>query len=139
LNPDHAPTNANLAVLLENTDSVRASELARVALQTISDVEELLRIAEVHPVDDSPLLDSNALVEEGIPEIEEVPMLESSPVDDADQGFLLDIPPMPSCHSLPPNEVRRVFNLESRNMVNDFRIRVNRPTVVPVGKLILEN
>ena len=82
LNPDHAPTNANLAVLLENTDSVRASELARVSLQTISDVEELHRIAEVHPVDDSPLLDSNALVEEGIPEIEEVPMLESSPVDD---------------------------------------------------------
>ena len=82
LNPDHAPTNANLAVLLERIDSVRASELARLALQTLSDVEELHRIASIHPIDDAPLLDSIALVEEDIPEIKEAPMLESSPVDD---------------------------------------------------------
>ena len=82
LNPDHAATNANLAVLLERIDSVRASELARLALQTLSDVEELHRIASIHPIDDAPLLDSIALVEEDIPEIKEAPMLESSPVDD---------------------------------------------------------
>ncbi|MCH2261167.1 tetratricopeptide repeat protein, partial [Candidatus Thalassarchaeum betae] len=41
LNPDHAPTAANLAVLLEVSDSVRASALAKQALETLSDVEEL--------------------------------------------------------------------------------------------------
>ena len=82
LNPDHAPTNANLAVLLEGIDSVRASELARLALRTLSDVEELHRIASIHPIDDVPLLDSSVLVEEDTPEIEESPMLESIPVDD---------------------------------------------------------
>jgi len=82
LNPDHAPTNANLAVLLEKTDSVRASELARMALQTLSDMEELHRIASIHSIDEAPLLDSSALIEEDISEIEETPMLESSPVID---------------------------------------------------------
>ena len=82
LNPDHAPTNANLAVLLEGIDSVRASELARLALRTLADVEELHRIASIHPIDDVPLLDSRVLVEEDAPEIEESPMLESVPVDD---------------------------------------------------------
>ena len=82
LNPDHAPTNANLAVLLERVDSARASELARLALQTLSDMEDLHRISGDHPVDDAPLLDSSALVEEDIPEFEKAPMLKSSPVDD---------------------------------------------------------
>jgi len=80
LNPDHAPTNANLAVLLEGSDSVRASELARRALLTISDLEDLDRIAAMHPVDDPPLLISKVTVEEEI--IEEAPMLESNPVDE---------------------------------------------------------
>jgi len=81
LNPDHAPTNANLAVLLESSDSVRASELARIALLTISDLEDLDRIASMHPVDDSPLLISKVAVEEE-EIIEESPMLESNPVDE---------------------------------------------------------
>ena len=81
LNPNHAPTNANLAVLLESSDSVRASEFARIALQTISDLEDLDRIASMHPVDDSPLLISKVAVEEE-EIIEEFPMLESNPVDE---------------------------------------------------------
>ena len=81
LNPDHAPTSANLAVLLEDSDSVRASELARRALVTISDLDDLDRIAAMHPVDDSPLLVSKVTVEEE-EEFEEAPMLESNPVDE---------------------------------------------------------
>ena len=81
LNPDHAPTSANLAVLLEDSDSVRASELARRALLTISDLDDLDRIAAMHPVDDSPLLVSKVTVEEE-EEFEEAPMLESNPVDE---------------------------------------------------------
>ena len=81
LNPDHAPTSANLAVLLEGSDSVRASELARKALLTISDIEDLDRIASMHSVDDPPLLASKVAVEEE-EVIEEAPMLESNPVDE---------------------------------------------------------
>ena len=88
LNPDHAPTAANLAVLLEVSDSIRASALAKQALETFSDVEELTRIADNHPTDEPlilsarivdedesvpPLLDSKAI-------IEEPPMLEASPI-----------------------------------------------------------
>ena len=63
LNPDHAPTAANLAVLLEVSDSVRASALAKQALETLSDVEELTRIADNHPTDE-PLILSARIVEE---------------------------------------------------------------------------
>ena len=81
LNPDHAPTSANLAVLLEGSDSVRASKLARRALLTISDLDDLDRIASMHPVDDPPLLTSKVAVEEE-GDIDETPMLESNPVDE---------------------------------------------------------
>ena len=88
LNPDHAPTAANLAVLLEVSDSIRASALAKQALETLSDVEELTRIADNHPTDEPlilsarivdddefvpPLLDSKAI-------IEEPPLLEANPI-----------------------------------------------------------
>ena len=81
LNPDHAPTSANLAVLLEGSDSVRASELARRALLTISDLEDLERIAAIHSVDEPPLLASKIAVEEE-EVIEKAPMLESNPVNE---------------------------------------------------------
>ena len=79
LNPDHAPTSANLAVLLESSDSVRASELAKMALRTIPELDDLDRIASMHPSDETPLLVSS-IPTEGDKDIEESPMLESIPV-----------------------------------------------------------
>jgi tetratricopeptide (TPR) repeat protein len=79
LNPDHAPTSANLAVLLEGSDSVRASELAKKALRTIPDLDDLDRIASKHPSDEAPILVSSIPAEED-EDIEEPPMLESIPV-----------------------------------------------------------
>ena len=89
LNPDHAPTVANLAVLLEVSDSVRASALAKQALETLSDVEELTRIADKHPTDEPPILSARIVMEEEEAEpplleskavSEEPPMLEANPV-----------------------------------------------------------
>ena len=82
LNPDHAPTSANLAVLLESSDSVRASELAKIALRTIADLDDLDRIASKHPSDESPILISS-IPEEEVKDIEEPPMLESIPVEES--------------------------------------------------------
>ena len=85
LNPNHGATSANLAVLLEGSDTVRASQMARIALETVSDLQDLHRIASMHEaedqsdsateevVDDFPMLEATAVVEE-------VPLLQSTPI-----------------------------------------------------------
>ena len=47
IEPTHGPTTANLAVLLENSDTTRASQFARLAIKSVGDVPELLRIASL--------------------------------------------------------------------------------------------
>ena len=75
LNPDHGATSANLAVLLDGTDTVRASDMARRALETIWDLEDLHRIAAMHQVDEVVDSSSNEVVEE-------VPLLKSTAVEE---------------------------------------------------------
>ena len=85
LNPNHGATSANLAVLLEGSDSVRASEMARMALETVTDLEDLYRIASMHEADDEANSTSEVAVEE-VPMLEaaaveeEIPLLQSTPV-----------------------------------------------------------
>ncbi|MEE2606846.1 MAG: tetratricopeptide repeat protein [Candidatus Thermoplasmatota archaeon] len=100
LNPNHGATSANLAVLLEGSDSVRASEMARMALETISDLEDLHRIASMHEADDE--LDSST--EETV---EEVPMLEATAVE---------MPLLQSTAVL--RDIREVIS-ESQEMLNE--------------------
>ena len=69
IEPTHGPTTANLAALLENTDATRASQFARLAIKSVGDVPELLRIAS--------LIDDDLEVED-----EETPLLESRPIED---------------------------------------------------------
>ena len=45
IEPGHGPTMANLAVLLDEIDSTRASQLARIAMESVGEVPELLRIS----------------------------------------------------------------------------------------------
>ena len=75
LNPNHGATNANLAVLLEGSDSVRASEMARMALETVTDLEDLYRIASIHEAIDEGIITSEEA-------IEEIPMLEATAVEE---------------------------------------------------------
>ena len=83
IEPSHGPTTANLAVLLENSDVQRASSYARIAIQSVGDVPELLRIAALHEeeieavIEEAPLLEARP-IEEVIEE--EPPMLSASPV-----------------------------------------------------------
>jgi tetratricopeptide (TPR) repeat protein len=100
LNPNHGATSANLAVLLEGSDSVRASEMARMALETISDLEDLHRIASMHEADD----EVNSSAEETV---EEVPMLEATAVE---------MPLLQSTAVL--RDIREVIS-ESQEMLNE--------------------
>jgi len=84
IEPNHGPTAANLAVLLENSDTHRASSFARMAIVQVGEVPELLRIATLHDedlgpvIEEAPLLEARPIEEEAVEE--EVPMLSASPV-----------------------------------------------------------
>jgi tetratricopeptide (TPR) repeat protein len=45
INPDYGPTNANLAFLLEKKDPERSVNFAKMAIESIGEDNELLRIA----------------------------------------------------------------------------------------------
>ena len=83
IEPSHGPTAANLAVLLENSDIKRASDYARLAIESVGNVPELMRIASLQEedseivIEEAPLLEARPIEEE----VEEEPlMLSTSPV-----------------------------------------------------------
>ena len=48
INPDYGATNANLAMLLENEDPERAANFAKMAMESIGEMPELLRISKLN-------------------------------------------------------------------------------------------
>ena len=73
INSKHAPTMANLAVLLESSDPSRASTLARAAMEQLGKIQQLVEIAENFEV-----IETNISVEAA--EDEELILLESREV-----------------------------------------------------------
>ena len=100
INPDHAPTAANLAILLENIDPERATVLANFAINKLGRIEQLTNLVESNEtdIDDVPLLDSSAVntiddnIEEPIENMadDDIPLLQSREVleDDGDILFV---------------------------------------------------
>jgi len=84
IEPSHGPTVANLAVLLENSEPGRASGYARMAIESVGEVPDLLRIAGLHDevskhvIEEAPMLEARP-IEDDVDE-EESPMLSASPV-----------------------------------------------------------
>ena len=74
IDPEHGATAANLAVLLESINPHRAAEMARIAIRTVGNVDELTRISKLF---DS--TEAEEVVMESAPLEEEV-LLESSPL-----------------------------------------------------------
>ena len=74
IDPEHGATAANLAVLLESINPHRAAEMARIAIRTVGNVDELTRISKLF---DS--TEAEEVVVESAPLEEEV-LLESSPL-----------------------------------------------------------
>ena len=79
LDPEHAPTAANLAVLLENIDPVRSYELATMAVGKLGSIQQLSTIIESR---NETIVDSEAVKLTDIEQNEEVPMLESRVTND---------------------------------------------------------
>ena len=77
INPEHGATAANLAVLLESSDPVRAGEFARTAISYVGEVDELVRISSLFP----PTAANDEIVIESIPVDEEL-IIKSVPVED---------------------------------------------------------
>ncbi len=96
IDPEHGATAANLAVLLESINPHRAAEMARIAIRTVGNVDELTRISKLFdsteaeevvmesaPIEEEVLLESAPIEEEVLLEsapIEEEVLLESSPL-----------------------------------------------------------
>jgi len=59
INPDHGPTNANLALILEESDSERAANFAKMALENIGENKDLLRISKLNIPKEIKLFDSS--------------------------------------------------------------------------------
>ena len=98
INSKHGATAANLAVLLENTNPRRASEMARIAIDEVGEVGELVRISMLYgtadPIDS--VVDSSPVEEEVMLDsspVEEEVMLDSSPVEE--EVFVESTVPIP--------------------------------------------
>ena len=76
IDPEHGATAANLAVLLESINPHRAAEMARIAIRTVGNVDELTRISKLF---DS--TEAEEVVMESAP-IEEEVLLESAPIEE---------------------------------------------------------
>ena len=108
LDPEHAPTAANLAVLLNNIDPVRSYELATMAVSKLGSIQQLsfiiesrdesivegdtVELTEVEKFGEAPLLDSR-IIHDNQFESEEVPIVESRIIED-EEDILLEARPV---------------------------------------------
>ena len=97
IDPEHAPTAANLAVLLENIDPIRSYDLATMAVGKLGSIQQLSLIIErqhesavdngaVNSIDyeqndELPLLDSRE-INHDLSESEEIPLIDSRVIED---------------------------------------------------------
>ena len=108
IDPEHAPTAANLAVLLNNIDPVRSYELATMAVSKLGSIQQLsfiiesrdesivegdtVELTEVEKFGEAPLLDSR-MIHDNQFESEEVPIVESRIIED-EEDILLEARPV---------------------------------------------
>lgn len=79
IDPEHAPTAANLAVLLEDVNPVRSYELATMAIGKLGSIQQLSLIIERQ---DRTRPDNETVLSTDTEQYEEAPMLESREIND---------------------------------------------------------
>ncbi len=84
INPDHGPTNANLALILEKSDSERAANFAKMALESIGENIDLLRISKLNIPKEIELFDNSYSYYEGNEEEEIINIPANAISDDTD-------------------------------------------------------
>ncbi|MDB4865405.1 tetratricopeptide repeat protein [Euryarchaeota archaeon] len=80
INPDYGPTNANLAIILEQNDPERAANFAKMAMQTLGESDELIRISHLNTPKEIKLFENSHLYEEN--QDEEITLISSKVIEE---------------------------------------------------------
>ena len=115
INSKHAPTMANLAVLLESSDPSRASTLARAAMEQLGKIQQLVEIAENFEV-----IETNISVEAA--EDEELILLESREVISTET--ILDSRPVQSVEDVIGEAKKLIQQDKAMDALNLVRSRI---------------
>ena len=138
LDPEHAPTAANLAVLLNNIDPVRSYELATMAVGKLGSIQQLsviiesrnkpiaesdgLKLTDAGKFGDSPLLD-NGHINDDLTESEEVPIIESRIIED-EEDILLEARPVETIDEVISNAREMLATNRANDALSYIRSRL---------------
>ena len=138
LDPEHAPTAANLAVLLSNIDPVRSYELATMAVRKLGSIQQLsviiesrnesivendsLKITEAEKFGEAPLIDSRTIYDDQF-ESEEVPIIESRIIED-EEDILLEARPVETIDEVISNAKEMLATNRANEALSSIRSRL---------------
>ena len=138
LDPEHAPTAANLAVLLSNIDPVRSYELATMAVRKLGSIQQLsviidsrnesiaendgVKITEAEKFGEAPLIDSRTIYDDQF-ESEEVPIIESRIIED-EEDILLEARPVETFDEVISNAKEMLATNRANEALSSIRSRL---------------
>ena len=138
LDPEHAPTAANLAVLLNNIDPVRSYELATMAVSKLGSIQQLsviidsrnesvlendgVKITDAEKFGEAPLIDSRTIYEDQF-ESDEVPIIESRIIED-EEDILLEARPVETIDEVISNAKQMLATNRANEALKSIRSRL---------------
>ena len=138
LDPEHAPTAANLAVLLNNIDPVRSYELATMAVSKLGSIQQLsviidsrnesvvendgVKITDAEKFGEAPLIDSRTIYEDQF-ESDEVPLIESRIIVD-EEDILLEARPVETIDEVISNAKQMLATNRANEALKSIRSRL---------------
>ena len=138
LDPEHAPTAANLAVLLNNIDPVRSYELATMAVSKLGSIQQLsviidsrnesvvesegVKITDAEKFGEAPLIDSRTIYEDQF-ESDEVPIIESRIIED-EEDILLEARPVETIDEVISNAKQMLATNRANEALTSIRSRL---------------
>ena len=140
IDPEHAPTAANLAVLLENIDPIRSYDLATMAVGKLGSIQQLSLIIErqhesavdngaVNSIDyeqndELPLLESRE-INHDLSESEEIPLIESRVVEDGGD-IILSARPIETIDEVITNAKEMLATNRANEALTSIRSRLEK-------------
>ena len=140
IDPEHAPTAANLAVLLENIDPIRSYDLATMAVDKLGSIQQLSLIIErqhesavdnaaVNSIDyeqndELPLLESRE-INHDLSESEEIPLIESRVVEDGGD-IILSARPIETIDEVITNAKEMLATNRANEALTSIRSRLEK-------------
>ena len=138
LDPEHAPTAANLAVLLNNIDPVRSYELATMAVSKLGSIQQLsviidsrsesvvendgVKITDAEKFGEAPLIDSRTIYGDQF-ELDEVPIIESRIIED-EEDILLEARPVETIDEVISNAKQMLATNRANEALTSIRSRL---------------